>query len=119
MRRLIEAGRNSWRAFSHLLRHEAAFRLEVLLFAIALVPAYLVSGSWRGFALLLVSIVILMIVEVLNTAVEEACNAITRETRIEIRLAKDCGSLAVALAAFIAIVVWLLALMDWLQGQPF
>ena len=119
MHRLIEAGKNSWRAFGHLLRHEAAFRLEVILFVIALGPAYLLSGTWRGFSLLIVSIIILMIVEVLNTAVEEACNAITRETRIEIGLAKDCGSLAVALAAFIAIVVWLLALIDWLQGQPF
>jgi diacylglycerol kinase (ATP) len=53
---------------------------------------------------------------VLNTAVEAACNAFSREFNIEIQLAKDCGSLAVLLAIVLAAIVWLLALVDFFQG---
>ena len=109
MERLIKATLNSWRAFRHLASHEAAFRQEMLLLAAAVPVGWYLSQGWRGYGLLLGSLLVLIIVEVLNTAIEAACNAVSREFSAEIRLAKDCGSLAVAFAAVMAIGVWALA----------
>jgi diacylglycerol kinase (ATP) len=116
MKRLVSAARNSARAFNHLLRNEAAFRDEILLLGAALPVGWVLAPGWRGYALLLASLIVLIIVEILNTAIEEACNAITREENAHIRLAKDCGSLAVAFAVLLAAAVWGLALFEWATG---
>ena len=118
MRRLIEAAKNSARAWNFLIRNEEAFRLEAILLALALPVAWIISPSWRGYGLLIASLLVLMIVEVLNTGIEAVCNAVTREFSPNIRLAKDCGSLAVALAALLAAGIWLLAVWEWLAGAP-
>jgi diacylglycerol kinase (ATP) len=56
---------------------------------------------------------VLLMVEVLNTAIEAACNAVTREKRDDIRIAKDCGSLAVLIACVLAAAVWGRAVWLW------
>ena len=113
MQRLINAARNSALAWNFLIRNEEAFRLEAILLALAIPVAWFISPSWRGYCLLIASILVLMIVEVLNTGIEAACDAFSREFNTDIRLAKDCGSLAVALAAILAAGVWGLALWEW------
>lgn len=118
MERLINATKNSIRAWQVLIRHEAAFRLEAILLVVALPAAYLIAPSWRGYALLIGAILLVMVVEVLNTAIEAACDAFSREFNTDIQLAKDCGSLAVALSLVMAGVVWLLALWEWIAGAP-
>jgi diacylglycerol kinase (ATP) len=85
---------------------------------LSLPVGWFLATTWRGYALLVGSLIVLMIVEVLNTAVEAACNALSREFNADIQLAKDCGSLAVLLAVLLAAGVWLLALLDriaWLS----
>jgi diacylglycerol kinase (ATP) len=59
-----------------------------------------------------------MIVEVLNTAVEAACDALSREFNADIQLAKDCGSLAVLLAVALVAGVWILAIAGRVGGFP-
>ncbi|MGO4838841.1 diacylglycerol kinase, partial [Rhizobiaceae sp. 2RAB30] len=76
------------------------------------------AQSWRGFALLIGSILLLIMVEVLNTGIEATCDAISREFNIDIQLAKDCGSLAVLISIVIALGVWGIAIVEWLVGQP-
>ncbi|MGN6466986.1 MAG: diacylglycerol kinase [Rhizobiaceae bacterium] len=115
MLRLISAFRNSSRAFGRLLRSEAAFQQEFALFLLSLPVGWFLAPTWRGYALLVGSLIVLMIVEVLNTAVEAACNALSREFNSDIQFAKDCGSLAVLLAVALAAIVWLLALIDFFQ----
>lgn len=116
MERLINAFRNSMRAFSTLIRTEKAFQQEVGLLAVATPVAWIVAPDWRGFALLVASILILILVEVLNTAIEAACNATSREFSIDIQLAKDCGSLAVLISIVLALGVWGIAVYDRLAG---
>jgi diacylglycerol kinase (ATP) len=116
MLRLINAFRNSVRAFGRLVRFEAAFQQEVFLLLLSLPVGWFLARTWRGYALLVGSLVVLMIVEVLNTAVEAAGNALSREFNPDIQLAKDCGSLAVLLAVILAAGVWLLALVDLFLG---
>ena len=118
MKRLLDAARNSARAWTVLIRSEAAFRLEAILLSAALPAAWMISASSLGFLLLVGVVLLLMIVEALNTAIEAACNALSREFNADIRLAKDCGSLAVALTALVAIGAWLHALWNWAAGTP-
>jgi len=116
MDRLIKAWRNSARAFGRLLRSETAFQQEILILAAAVPAAWFLAGSWRGYALLLGAILLLIIVEVLNTAIEAACDAVSGDFHPQIELAKDCGSLAVLLAIVLAGVAWALALIERLAG---
>ncbi|RYF81514.1 MAG: diacylglycerol kinase [Comamonadaceae bacterium] len=89
---------------------EAAFRLEAQL-AIVLVPlAFWLGGDWVQTTLLVGSVVLVMIVELLNTAVEAAIDRIGPEWHDLSKRAKDMGSAAVLLASLLATGVWLAAL---------
>lgn len=111
MQRLVNATANSARALRYLLASEAAFRLEAVLLVIALPASYMLAQSWGGMALLVASLLLLMLVEVLNTAIEAACDALTHKQDPNIGLAKDCGSLAVTIALVLAAGVWGAALL--------
>ena len=119
MKRLIDAFGNSVRAFRRLAGGEAAFRQELALLALALPLGWFLATSWGGYALLVGAVLALILVEVLNTAVEAACNAVSREFDRDIQLAKDCGSLAVLIAIVLTGGVWLVAAGQRLAGLPF
>ncbi|MEJ8821465.1 diacylglycerol kinase [Variovorax humicola] len=89
---------------------ETAFRQEVLA-AIVLVPlAVWLGRTWVEVALLAGSVVVVMIVELLNTAVEAAIDRIGPEWHDLSKRAKDMGSAAVLLALLLAGGIWLAAL---------
>ena len=118
MERLIKAWQNSVRAFWRLLHTETAFQQEMVLLAVAIPLAWFLSTSWRGYALLVGAILLLIMVEVLNTGIEAACDAVSREFHIDIQLAKDCGSLAVLISVVLAAIVWGLAIVETFTGLP-
>jgi diacylglycerol kinase (ATP) len=118
MDRLIKAFFNSVRAFNELIRSEKAFQQEIGLLAVALPLGWFLSTNWRGYALLIGAVLLLLMVEVLNTGIEAACDAISREFHIEIQLAKDCGSLAVLISVIIVAGVWGIALVERIVGAP-
>ena len=110
MKRMLAALRNSIAAWNHLIRSEQAFKEETVALAIGAPLAFFISGDgWMRLALI-GSIVLVMVVEVLNTAVEAACDALSREFHADIKIAKDCGSLAVLLSIVLAASVWTLAI---------
>ena len=105
-----------WHAFGHSVSglasawSEAAFRLEVF-GAIVLVPASVwLARNWVETALLAGSVVLVMIVELLNTAVEAAIDRIGPEWHDLSKRAKDIGSAAVLLSALLCGGIWLAAL---------
>ncbi|MBX3570472.1 MAG: diacylglycerol kinase [Rhizobiaceae bacterium] len=106
MERIISAFWNSMRAFKRLSRDEKAFQQELILLLAALPVGWFLAPTWVAFALLIGVILVLIMVEVLNTGIEAACDAHSREFNIEIQLAKDCGSLAVLIAILLVIGVW-------------
>lgn len=106
MRRLLLAFVNSWKGFKGAFRFEAAFRQEVAL-AVVLLPL----GAWLGRtgverALLLSSVVLVLIVELLNTGIETVVDRIGLERHELSGLAKDVGSTAVLLAFLLLGIVW-------------
>ncbi|MDP9902115.1 diacylglycerol kinase [Variovorax ginsengisoli] len=89
---------------------EPAFRQEAIL-AVFLIPAaFWLGRHWVETALLAGSIVLVMIVELLNTAVEAAIDRIGPEWHDLSKRAKDMGSAAVLLSVLLASGIWLSAL---------
>jgi len=85
---------------------EKAFRQEAIA-AIALLPVSLWLGrSWVEVALLAGSVVIVMIVELLNTGIETAIDRIGPEWHDLSKRAKDMGSAAVLLALLLCVGIW-------------
>jgi diacylglycerol kinase (ATP) len=112
LRRLINAARYSLAGIAEAARHEDAFRQELLLAAV-LVPL----GLWLGHsgiarALLCGSVLLVLIVELLNSAVEATVDRISLEDHRLAKRAKDLGSAAVMLALVTTGFVWILVLLD-------
>jgi diacylglycerol kinase (ATP) len=85
---------------------EAAFRLEACL-AFLLVPlAFWIGRTWTEVALLAGTVLLLMIVELLNTAIEAAIDRIGPEWHDLSKRSKDMGSAAVFLATLLAGGIW-------------
>jgi diacylglycerol kinase (ATP) len=110
--RLFNAFGNSLRGFGGAFREEAAFRQELAL-AVVVIPA----GLWIGRngserALLVAPMIIILIVELLNSAVEAAIDRIGPEHHELSGLAKDIGSAAVFAAFVLLGTVWVLILWD-------
>ena len=90
--------------------HETAFRQEAIA-AIVLLPLSLWLGrTWVETALLAASVVLVMIVELLNTAVETAIDRIGPEWHDLSKRAKDMGSAAVLLSLLVCAGIWAAAL---------
>lgn len=106
-----------WNAFNYSLaglrvaiRQEAAFRQELLL-AIILIPTALFTGmSATSKALMIASVLLVLIVELLNSAIEAAVDHTSLEQHPLAKRAKDIGSAAVLLCSLNVMVVWLLIL---------
>lgn len=118
MDRLVKAFGNSVRAFVRLSRSEAAFQQELGLLVLAIPVGWWLTASWRGYGVLVGSILFLLVVEVLNTGIEAACDAVSREFSIDIQLAKDCGSLAVLISVVLVAGIWGFAAIEACRGTP-
>ncbi len=91
--------------------HEAAFRQELLLCVILAPLAFYFGKTGVGKALLLGSLLLILIVELLNSAVEAAIDRIGTDDHDLAGRAKDMGSAAVFLSLVNAGVIWLLVIL--------
>ena len=91
-------------------RHEAAFREEVLLAAVAIPLAFYFGKTGVDRALLVGSIVLILIVEILNSGLEAVVDKASPEKHDLAKRAKDMGSAAVLLSLLNAAAVWGLVL---------
>ena len=90
--------------------HEKAFRQEAIA-ALFMVPlAFWLGQSWIEVALLAGSVLLVMIVELLNTGIEAAIDRISLEWHPLAKRAKDMGSAAVLLALLVCLGIWSAAL---------
>jgi diacylglycerol kinase (ATP) len=108
--RLINAFRYSLAGLSAAYRHEDAFRQEIWL-ALFLIPAALfMPASGLGKALMIGSVLLVLVVELLNSAIEAVVDRVSLEHHRLAKRAKDIGSAAVLIALLNIAVVWLLVL---------
>jgi diacylglycerol kinase (ATP) len=115
LQRIAGAARYSWAGLRAAFRHEAAFRQELALGVPMCVAAWFVAATpWQ--AVLLVAVVVLVwIVELLNSALEAVADAVSVEHHPLLGRAKDMGSAAVMLALLLALLIWgaVIALRWW------
>lgn len=109
MLRLLRATLNSWNGLRAAAQSEEAFRQELVVFVLAVPAAFLIAmDTWRWVALIGV-IVLLMVVELLNTAIEKLSDHVTPDNHPAIGRIKDMASAAVGLSLLLAVLVWLVA----------
>lgn len=109
--RLRNAFGYSLQGFRAAFRHEDAFRQEILLATVLIPVAFVIEPSGTGRALMISSIVIVLIVELLNSAVEATVDRISFDNHRLAKRAKDIGSAAVLVSLLNVVVVWALVVL--------
>lgn len=118
--RAWHAMKNSLAGFRVAIREESAFRQELTLAAILIPCGVLVPVEPVSRVLLLGSVLLVLIVELLNSSVEAAIDRISLERHELSRRAKDLGSAAVMVALGMCLMTWLLIVgplvVHWLKA---
>ena len=97
---------------SAAFRHEDAFRQEVLMALILIPIAIHTPASGEGKAIMIASVLLVLVVELLNSAIEAVTDRISLEDHVLAKRAKDMGSAAVMVALLNVPTVWLLVLLS-------
>lgn len=108
--RLTGALRYSWQGIQAALRHEAAFRQELLLFVVLLPLALWLSETTAELLLLIGSFIMVLVIELMNSALEAVADAVTLEHHPLIGRAKDLASAAVFLTLTMTAMIWIATL---------
>ena len=112
LKRLFNAFGYSLDGFKAAYKHEDAFRQEVLL-AIILIPlAFYFGNSHIEKAVMIASVLLVLIVELLNSAIEAVVDRVSIERHELAKRAKDIGSAAVFISLVTLAIVWGLILID-------
>jgi diacylglycerol kinase (ATP) len=114
LQRLLRATIHSWHGIQAAARSEAALREELVALAISVPLAFFIAPeAWKRLALIGV-VLLLIAVELLNTAIEKLADHVTATHHPDIGRIKDMGSAAVGVALAFAGFTWLLAIAEWL-----
>ncbi|MDA1077161.1 MAG: diacylglycerol kinase [Proteobacteria bacterium] len=97
-------------------QHESAFRQETLLIAVLLPFAFFLGRHATEVALLITVLGIVLITELLNSAIEAVVDRVSSEQHELAGRAKDMGSAAVAISLLLAAIVWSLVALDRLTA---
>ena len=112
MRALYLAFLNSWRGLVYAARTERAVRLELALLGLGLPLAFLLgTTAWVRVALV-ASLLLMLSVELMNTAVEKLCDHLHPDRHARIGVVKDVASASSLAAMALAGLVWTAALLD-------
>ena len=114
--RFIRATGHSINGMQLAYRHESAFRAELGVAAVLLPSAFWLGRSWIEVALLAGSVLLVLIVELLNSAIEAAIDRVSYELHDLSKRAKDIASAAVFLALLLCAGIWGAALWHRVQG---
>jgi len=104
--RIIKAAGYSWKGLCAAWKNEAAFRQEGVAVVLAIIIACWLDVDAITRVLLIGSVLMVMIVEILNSAIEAVVDRIGPEHHELSGRAKDMGSAAVTLAILVALITW-------------
>ena len=111
IRRLLYAAKHSSNGFISALNSEAAFRQEFIAVSVLAILSFWLPVTALEQVLLLSTLVMVLIVELINSAIECLADQISGEWHLLIKKAKDYGSLAVLLTLLISASIWLTILL--------
>lgn len=106
IKRIIDATGYSWKGLRATLKHESAFRQELFLCMVLVPVAIWLGPTAVEMSLLIGSLLLVLIVEILNSAIEAVVDRIGNEHHELAGRAKDMGSAAVMLALLNVFVIW-------------
>lgn len=110
--RIVRALRHSKDGVVAIWRNEQAFRQEIMLGMILAVVLYFLAISVEKKLILVVAFMMLLLVEMLNSAIEALADRVSTEIHPLIKNAKDMGSAAVCMAIMINIIIWIGCLLN-------
>lgn len=116
--RLVDATGYSLKGLRACYRGEAAFRQELLLVVVLTPLSFWIADTPVEWILLVTPLALLLIVELLNSAVEAAIDRIGDENHILSGRAKDMGSAAVLLSLLLIAITWLPLTWQHFRGSP-
>ena len=112
LKRILNALRYSLQGMRAAIKYEAAFRQELALAVLMVPAAFLLGRTTTEVVLLLMVVVGVLVVELINSAVEALADALSVETHPLLGRAKDLGSAAVMLSLIFAAGVWVAIAVD-------
>lgn len=110
LKRIWNAWHYSLSGFAAACKNEAAFRQELLLALVLIPTALFLPVGAIGKALMIASVLLVLIVELLNSAIEATVDRISLENHELAKCAKDMGSAAVMLSLGNLVAIWLLVI---------
>lgn len=114
MLRAWRATVNSWNGLAFAIRSEQAIREELAALILSVPLAWLIGTTPARRIEMVAVILLLLVVELLNTAIEKLADRLTTDHDPQIGRVKDMGSAAVGVTLIIAGIIWLLALAECL-----
>jgi diacylglycerol kinase (ATP) len=106
LKRLIAACQYSARGLTAAIKHEAAFRQELAAVLLLTPLAFWVGSTAVQIILLLSALAAVLVVELLNSAIEALADAVSLEKHPLLGRAKDLGSAAVFMTVSLAVMIW-------------
>ncbi len=110
VKRLFSATKNSLRGLAYGIRTEPAIREEAVVFVLALPIGLFVAPTLVWYVAMIGVLLVLLAVELLNTAIEKLSDHVTPDHHPEIGMIKDFGSAAVFFALALSGLIWLAAI---------
>ncbi|MCX8650341.1 diacylglycerol kinase [Gilliamella sp. B2776] len=107
LQRIVNATKYSLKGFKSAIKYETAFRQELILLLVAYVTVMIIDFTIYERILLLGSIGFVMIVELLNSAIECVVDRIGSERHELSGRAKDYGSAAVFMSLLLTVILWI------------
>ncbi|MFL0797335.1 MAG: diacylglycerol kinase [Cellvibrionaceae bacterium] len=115
LKRVYQAAIYSFKGFRSAYRHEAAFRQELLLVVLLLPVAVLLDITLVERILMISSLLLVLIVELLNSAIEAVVDRVGMELHRLSGRAKDLGSAAVFLSLLLVVYVWSCIIWNYIE----
>ena len=112
--KVFKAFRYALEGIVFAFKNERAFCQELLSFVPLAIVAIFISNSILDYLLLVIPFFFILALELVNTAVEQLADLISKERCPEIKIAKDCAAGAVLLMVFATATIWLVKLSSFL-----
>jgi len=109
-RRVIFTLTNSLHGIKSAWRTEESFRVEVVVTLFLIPVAFFITQNQSEFLILVLSLILVLVVELINTAIEKTIDRISLERNETSKLVKDLGSAAVFLMIICAATIWIVVL---------
>jgi diacylglycerol kinase (ATP) len=110
MKRLLNAAIHSLQGLRYTVAHETAVRQEVIILVVAVPLGFFVAAGPAWYLAMIGVLLILLAVELLNTAIEKLSDHVTPGHHVEIGIIKDACSAAVFCMLLLTGLVWLVAM---------